>query len=161
SPPEFGGQPIALVPPLELIIAEIRRPMPTQPIAGMSRLADGAHECPPIFLIRPVFPITVKGEILQTARQKMFGRQSRALRMVHQHTWKPQVRPAKAEIHRRLPRAHNKVREIVTRTKPGENTVTFPTPGNDFFTCHVTAKVPAVFLGVTFNTAMQALVVPA
>src|SRR5260370_1134521 len=102
------------------------RTMPAQPVAGVIGIAQGPNEGGSILLEGPVVPVAVKNKILQSSREKMFCHQPRASRMIHKDTRKLQLRPAEAEIHRRLSGMQHKFRQIVARAQPCEYAVALP-----------------------------------
>ena len=58
----------------------------------------------------------------------MFRRHLRGVGVVLQHAGKAQVRPAETEIHRRLGRVFDKLRQVVARPQPGQDAVTLLSP---------------------------------
>ena len=158
---QLRAQPLTLVLPLQLRRIEFRRTMPCQPVAVMPRLLDIRHERIATFLERPVRLVAVKHEVLEAARQKMFRRQPRVRRVIKQHARKFQMRPAKTEIHRRLFRLRHKLRQVIPRPKPCQNSISLPPPGHDLLLRRVWAQMPAMFLRKPGDTPVQPVVIPA
>jgi len=49
--------------------------------------------------------------------------------------------------------------QIITSAQPGKDAVSLPTPGDNFLTCEVSREVPTVFLRITFDATMEAVIV--
>src|SRR5262245_46659213 len=107
--------------------------MPPQPHAGVSRTFERLDNALPALFVRPIVRVAIKHEVRKTARKKMLRDEFGGMRMVFEHSWESEVRPAKAEIHRRPFGAFDKLCEIVPCPEPGQDPVAFPTPRNDLF----------------------------
>src|SRR5262245_58534658 len=91
----LSGEPIAFVFPLQLPGCESRRTVPAQPHAIVSRCLHRLHKSLAGFLKRPVVSAAVVNEIRQAVSDEMFGCQITSASVVHQHSGKWQMRPAK------------------------------------------------------------------
>src|SRR4051794_2396831 len=90
----------------------------------------------------------------------MFGDQIGGVGVIFKHAGEAEVGAAETEIYGGLFGATDEFREIVSGAEPGEDAITLPTPGNHLLTREVCGKVPLVFESVTFNAAVQAVIVP-
>src|SRR5690349_9065963 len=90
----------------------------------------------------------------------MFSRQLCRMRMILQYPGKSQLGTAITEVHRRFFDADDKLRQIIPGSEPGQNAMSFPTPGDDLLPGQIGRKVPVVFLGKLFDSAVQSIVVP-
>lgn len=81
--------------------------------------------------------------------------------VVLKDTRQAQVRSTEAEVDRWLSGAHDELGEIIAGTEPCENSLTFPAPWDNLFASDVGAEMPPMFLGVVFNAAVNAVIVPA
>ncbi len=90
----------------------------------------------------------------------MFGHQLRGVRVVLQHAGIFQLRPAETEIHRGFRRMRHEIRQIVARSKPGQNSVPFPTPGNDPLPRQIGRQMPIMLQGEFFYPPVQPVVIP-
>ena len=90
----------------------------------------------------------------------MLRRQLRGVGVVLQHAGEGQLGPAQAEIHRRLGRVLDKLRQVVPRAQPGQDAVALPSPGDDLFAGEIAEKMPVVLLRELLNSPVEAVVVP-
>src|SRR5262245_46515928 len=109
----------------------------------------------------PIRLLTVKYELREATRYKMFSYQRSRMRVVLEDARKFQLRPAKTEIYGRLFRLHHEVRKVIACREGGEDAIAVPAPGNDSATSKVRGEMPIVFKGIFFHTAMKAVIVPA
>ena len=134
--------------------------MPANPFARVTGYFEGFNESLAAFFVGPVICVAEVHEVLETAREKMFGDELCRMRMIFEHARVLQVRTAEAEVDGRLFGVTHEFGEVIAGAKPGEDTVAFPAPRDDFFANEVGRKVPAMFLGKPFDAAMHAVVIP-
>src|ERR1700689_566446 len=91
----------------------------------------------------------------------MFRNQFCRVKMIFNYSSELQLRAAKTEVHRWFLGLLHKLRQIIARTEPCQNTVAFPAPRNDFFSRKIGGQMPVVFQRILFYTSMQAVVIPA
>ena len=97
----------------------------------------------------------------EPAREKMFGDELGDPRVVREHPGEIQMRPPQTEIDRRRLGVHDKLRQVISRSEPGKDPISVPSPRNDFFSCDVRGEVPAVLLGILLDSTVQSMIVPA
>src|ERR1035441_4821264 len=110
----------------------------------MAGVAERLEKTVAALLVRPVVGVAVKTKIRETAREKMFRRKFRGVRVVFQDTGEFQLRPAKAEVHRRQLGGADEFREVVARAEPRKDAVAFPAPRDHFFAGVVSVNMPAM-----------------
>ena len=157
---QLGEQPFALVLPLFPVVAISRRLVPSQPGAVVPGPFQGLDETAAAFLVRPVIRVAVIQKIVKSPGQKMLGHQLGGMGMILQYPGKSQLGTAKTEIHGWFFGADDKLRQIIPGAEPGQNPMSFPTPGNHLLPGQIGGKVPVVFLGKFLDPAVQSVVVP-